>query len=615
MGRELTSSLEVGSVPGLDLAMVSSLDISFALGLTLVAAGLLLVSILSSLVSARVGAPLLLVFLLIGMLAGEDGPGGIPFSDFEGAFVLGSLALALILFDSGLNTRLAAVRLAVAPSMALATLGVVLTAVAVGLAAMWAFDLPLLHGLLFGAIVSSTDAAAVFFLLNVTGLNLKERVRATLEIESGSNDPMAVFLTVALIELIRAGQGLDWSLATLFLGKMGLGLLLGLAGGWLLAAIVNRVNLASGLYPLVSLSGALMVFAGGELSDGSGFLAVYVAGLMVGNRRLRSMQNIRRFHDGLTWLGQMMMFLLLGLLVTPHRLADVAVPALAVAAVLILLARPAVVALLLLPFGFSWRETIFVGWVGLRGAVSILLAVLPVVAGLPDGYVLFNAVFVVVLASLAVQGWTIRLAARKLGLAVPGGLVVHRTELDLPGQQELELVAYRVDQGAPAANRLQLPDWARLMLVMREGRMLPAAQTIHALMPGDHAYVLAPPSKAPLLDRVFARPAERDLAQLDYFGEFMVPAATPVRDLIAAYGGKATPDLLDRTLAMVFDKAYAHHPVVGDRLRLGEIELVAVDLDDGGMVAQVGLKLMPEEPRFLDLSPRDMVRRLFKDGR
>lgn len=586
------------------------MDMDLAHGVILVGAALLLVSILSSLVSSRIGAPLLLIFLLIGMLAGEDGPGRIQFADFSGSFLLGSVALALILFDSGLNTPRSAFRVAMAPSLVLATLGVLITAGLTGVVAAWALDLSLDEGLLFGAIVSSTDAAAVFFLLNVTGLNLKERVRATLEIESGSNDPMAVFLTVGLLELMRqSGHGLDWSLGLTFLQQMGIGAAIGVAGGWALGWLINRVPLAAGLYPLLSLSGALLIFAGTAHLGGSGFLAAYVAGLMVGNRRLRALQNIRRFHDGLTWLGQMSMFLLLGLLVTPSHLTEVAAPALLVAAVLILVARPLAVALVLVPFGFSWRETIFVAWVGLRGAVSILLAVLPLLAGLTSGPTMFSAAFVVVLASLAVQGWTIRLAAKKLGLAVPGQGAVHRTELDLPGQADLELVVYAVDEGSPASNRLQLPDWARMMMVMRNGASLPAAQTTHALKPGDYAYILAPAARAALLDRVFARPQAAGMAELDFFGEFMIPGATPLRDLTAAYGVGCPDADRDRTIALLFDRAFARHPVVGDRLRMGDIELVAAALNEDGEVAQVGLKLTPSQPRLLDRSPRDWLKR------
>jgi cell volume regulation protein A len=294
----------------------------------LVGTGLIVLSALTSLIASRVGAPLLLVFLAIGLLAGEDGPGGIQFSDAPVAYFLGSLALAIILFDSGFNTRLKSFRNAAAPAIVLATVGVVLTAAVLGVVAHFLFGFSYLEGFLIGSIVGSTDAAAVFFLLRVGGITIRDRVRSTLEVESSSNDPMAILLTAAVVDLLTTTNGmgdLTWGFALQVLQQMGLGLGLGAAGGLVLVWLVNRLELEAGLYPVVTVGAALLIFAATGLLGGSGFLAVYVAGLIGGNAPMRGSVAVRRFQEGLTWLCQIVMFLLLGLFATPSQFADVAV--------------------------------------------------------------------------------------------------------------------------------------------------------------------------------------------------------------------------------------------------------------------------------------------------
>ncbi|KAA3628512.1 MAG: potassium/proton antiporter, partial [Proteobacteria bacterium] len=292
--------------------------------LILFAAALLLISILASVPSRRLGLPLLFIFLALGMLAGEEGPGEFRFNDYQVAYFIGSVSLAIILFDGGLSTRAATFRVGLRPALSLATLGVVITAAITGWSATLVFDLDWLHGLLLGAIVGSTDAAAVFGLLHDRGLKLKERVSATLEIESGANDPMAVFLTVALVELISTGaDSLDTRILIVLAQQLGLGLLLGYFGGRGLVWLINRVSVSSSLYPLLALAGALLVFSTTLNLHGSGFLAVYIAGLVLGNRPLLASVSIQRFHDGIAWLAQLVMFLMLGLLVTPSALLPV----------------------------------------------------------------------------------------------------------------------------------------------------------------------------------------------------------------------------------------------------------------------------------------------------
>src|SRR5687767_5983020 len=308
------------------------------------------------------------------MLAGEDGPGGIRFDDYETAYVIGTLALAVIIFDGGMRTRRETFRVTLWPAFSLATLGVVLTALLVGAFAAWLLGLHWLQGMLIGAIVGSTDAAAVFALLRNAGATLQERVAATLEVESASNDPMAIFLTVAVLELLLASKTqFEAGVVLAFILQFGIGAVLGLAGGNVLVWLINRLRLHTGLYPLLAAAGGLFIFAATQQLGGSGFLAIFLAGVVLGNSQLQAAQNILRVHDGLSWLSQIVMFIILGLLVTPSEFAHIAAPALAIAAFLILVARPAAVMLSLAPFRLQWREQGFIAWVGLRGAVPVVL--------------------------------------------------------------------------------------------------------------------------------------------------------------------------------------------------------------------------------------------------
>ncbi|HVO15521.1 MAG TPA: potassium/proton antiporter, partial [Alphaproteobacteria bacterium] len=392
--------------------------------ITLLGAGLVILSIVAGMVTTRTGAPLLLVFLALGMLAGGDGPGGILFDDFAATYVVGSTALAIILFDGGLRTPRASFRLAGWPALLLASLGVLITAGLTGAFAVVLLGLPWLVALLIGSIVASTDAAAVFLLLHMRGMRLKERVSATLELESGLNDPMAVFLTVTCVELLVSGvSDVGWPL----LGDLGLkialqllgGAVIGVIGGYVLLWVINRAVLAPGLYPILAVASALLIYAGAQTLGASGFLAAYLAGIVLGNHRHRATQSINRFHDGLAWLSQIVMFLMLGLLVTPSELLPTLLPSLGIAIFLIVLGRPIAVWLCLLPFRYSWQERLFISWVGLRGAVPIFLGTIPLLAFIPGAQVYFGVAYVVVLTSLVVQGWTVAPVARWLDLELP----------------------------------------------------------------------------------------------------------------------------------------------------------------------------------------------------
>ena len=384
----------------------------------ILAAGVLcLLATSAGLVSARTGTPLLLAFIGIGMLAGEDGPGGIQFDDFRAAYLVGSLALAAILFQGGLSTERRMVKQALWPAVALATAGVAISAAVVGAAVVLLFGVSWPEALLLGAATAPTDAAAVSVLLRVSRIGVPSRVSAALEVESGLNDPMSVFLTVGLVEFLTAPEGVGAGhAALLFLEEMGGGTVIGLASGYALLRLFRWLDVERSVFPVFAVGGALATFGGAQVLGASGFLAVYLAGVIVGNAEHPASQPITRFFGALGWLAQIALFLMLGLLVTPHELPPVIMPALAVSAVLILVARPVGVMACLLPFRWTIRETAFVAWAGLRGAVPIFLTTIPLLAGVRAGKALFDVVFVAVIVSVAVQGWTAASAARLLGL-------------------------------------------------------------------------------------------------------------------------------------------------------------------------------------------------------
>ena len=564
--------------------------------LILIAALAFLVSILASLVGQRLGMPVLLVFLIIGMLLGEEGPGDIHFDDVQATHLVGSLALAIILFDGGMATSVRSFRVGLQPALGLATLGVLITSALTGLFATLLLGLSVLEGLLLAAIVGSTDAAAVFSLLRARGLELKERVKATLEIESGSNDPMAIFLTLVLMELILAPQdNLGATVALAFIQQMGLGAVLGLLGGHAIVWLVNHLDLPPGLHPIAVLSMGLSLFGLVAILDGSGFLAIYLAGLVVGNRPLKGRRYIGRFHDGLARLAQIGMFLVLGLLVTPSELLPVALDALLFAALLSFVARPLAVWLCLLPFHFPWREQVFIAWVGLRGSVPIVLALFPLMAGMAQAHVYFNIVFFVVLVSLIGQGWTIPLLARWLKLEMPPQTqVVERLEIDLPGERELELVGYQLAASSPlvAERRAfpRLPPSARPVAQLRQRELLDQIDW-QDLRAGDQLLLIVDPAELEALDRLLA-PAETPghLSDQAFFGEFVLNGEARLGDVATAYGLAVSDRERDLTLDAFLRDRLETQVVVGDRLDMQHVQLV-IRRTEGYRILKVGLKL------------------------
>jgi cell volume regulation protein A len=585
------------------MASLDSVSIAILLGAVLVMAG-----ILSSLLALRFGAPLLLVFLFIGMLAGDSGPGQIRFDDVHTTYLVGSVALALILFDGGLRTRFQSIQTVLAPSVVLATVGVLLTALITAPVARYALDLNWTEALLAGAVLASTDAAAVFLLVHAQGLRLRPRVGATLEVESGTNDPFAVFLTLMLVELISIGQSSVAHVMLEFTREAVLGAIVGVLGGRLVVLGLNRVALPQGLHAPFVTTAALVIFGGAQIVHASGFLAVYLAGIIVGNRPTRAHNSVVAFLDAATWLAQIVMFVLLGLLVSPQRLVGSIGSAVVVAFVLMLVARPLAVFLCLAPFKFNWREKVFIAWVGLRGAVAIFLASIPMLVGLSKAYLYFDVAFVVVIISLLLQGWTLGPAARRLHVALPrSDRGPRRVELDLPGQLEQQLVGYAVRSKSLYLRRGLIPSWAKPTLVIRDEKILSPVEA-EPVTTGDYIYLLAPPEKAEALDRFFVDMAPSTAPDPHLLGDFTVSGEITLGDLANIYDVAIDAEQSKLTLADYFDVHLDHAPKVGATLPLDTIVLVARSIG-GGRVNVVGLRLPEDEEDAAPLARGASIKR------
>ncbi len=562
----------------------------------LIAGALFSLSIIATLISARFGAPLLLIFLIIGMLAGEDGLLGIRFSNPDSALLIGSVALVIILFDGGMRTHPDRFKVVLAPSAMLATVGVLITCAVLGIAAMWLFNLTLLEGLLLGAILSSTDAAAVFSIFQSAGLNIKERVASTLEIESGSNDPMAVMLTFTLVSVVAGESSLDWRLTMTFFQQAIIGALMGYLGGRAFIWFCRKLPLGAAFFPLFAVSYALFTFGVTNQLGGSGFLAVYLAGFLIGNARLAQVQYILRMHDGLAWLSQIVMFLMLGLLVTPSKLLEYAAPALLLAFVMIFLARPLAVVLSLIPFRYPKRDQLFISWVGLRGAVPIILALIPWLAGVPNQDLYFNVAFFVVIVSLLIQGWSIAPVARWLKLEVPkapGPDHVMALEA-VPSNDILQLLAYKVDKNSAVVDadwqQLPVPNGVQFLGLVRHGEWLQSTNCT-LFKPEDTIMVLAKATDATYLSEVLSSYAEAaTVSRQDFFGEFVLNGQILLSDLGAFYTiefGDLDPQ---QSLSDYITERFHRRVVVGDSLQLDQLVLTVRQLNEKGDILQVGIK-------------------------
>ena len=553
---------------------------------------LLALSILASRLSSLFGLPLLVLFLGVGMLAGEQGILGISFDDYPLAFLIGHLALALILLDGGLRTQLSTFRAAFKPALTLASFGVFVTSGITGLFAMWVFDLSLFEGLLIGAIVGSTDAAAVFAMLSGRGVNLNERVRATLEIESGTNDPMAIFLTIMLIELLVGDIGGILETSIFFLQQFGVGLAMGIGGGWLIARLMRWVDLEPGLFALLALALGFCVFGLTSAMGGSGFLAIYLTGLMIGNQPGKHIKYILPVNDGLAWLSQIGLFLVLGLLVNPLDLFEYALPASAVGLALIFVARPLAVVMTIKPFfKFRWHEVGFISWVGLRGAVPVVLAIFPVIGGVEGASLYFNAAFAVVLMSLLIQGGTIPLMARLMKVQVPPGVAPNqRGPLGILPKDDYEMFVYRVENKTlddVPIRMLRFPSGALISALFRHHSMLhPKGST--RLQLHDVVCVIGRSHDLPALNKLFSG-EERLKQEQEFFGPFTIDATAKMTEVAQAYGLAVTPGEGDMTLGEFITKRVGGHPVVGDDVSWHGIHWVVSEVE-GDNVLKVGVR-------------------------
>jgi potassium/hydrogen antiporter len=582
--------------------------------LYLVGAVLIFASIMASTLSARLGVPLLLLFLIVGMLAGEQGILGIEFSQYALANFVGQAALACILLDGGLRTSFKSFRVGLKPAVTLATWGVLVTVMVLGAFVTWLLDVDWRFGLLMAAIVGSTDAAAVFSLLRNGGVKLNDRVQATLELESGANDPLAILLVTGLIALNvdPAGQTVLGFLG-LLLQQLSFGLGMGLLFGYLLSRLLPKVHLAEGMYAILILSAGLAVFAATNLLGGSGFLAVYLTGVLIGNHKVRSTEHVMRVMDSFAWLSQAVLFVVLGLLVTPSNVINVWHYSVAIAAFMILVARPIAVYTSVKPFRFKDREIGFISWVGLRGAVPITLAMLPVMAGIDNAFMLFDIAFGVVVLSLILQGTTIPFMANLFKVRIPNNKdPKEEHEVWVSDKASITLYEFEVQSGAFAIGRHPMdiskrisPDEISVFALVR-GQQIVVVDNDTKLTFGDSVWYAMRGNHASKIANIFNDTTLDRKAIDDFYGDWLLSPSVKLGDL-PFFAGIMESETLVKTLKTTDEEGFKNMweqtvaeyvkshlgtaPVSGDTVAISEEwSLVIKEVDDKGKLRTIGLK-------------------------
>lgn len=507
--------------------------------LYVVASLLIFASIMTSTLSARLGVPLLLFFLGVGMLAGEEGILGIEFAEYNLANFIGQAALACILLDGGLRTSMRSFRVGLKPAVTLASWGVLVTVLVAGIFATWLLDVDWRLGVLMAAIVGSTDAAAVFSLLRNGGVKLNDRVQATLEIESGANDPLAILLVTAMIalNLDPTSQGIG-DIIFMLISQIGIGLVLGLLSGWALSKMLPKVYLADGMYAILILSAGLIVFGITNLLGGSGFLAVYLAGVVIGNTKVRATEHVLRVMDSFAWLSQAVLFVVLGLLVQPSGILEVIHYSLLIFIFLLFVARPIAVFSSLLPFRFGIREIGFISWVGLRGAVPITLAIIPVTMAVPGADLAFNITFGVVILSLLVQGATIPLMSRLFRVWVPtNNEPKAEHEIWVADQANITLYEFEVKQGAfaigrhPQAISTKFDAQALSLFALVRHNKLVNVNEDTILKMGDVVWYAMRGDDAPSIAKIFNNSATQYQKNSEFYGDWLLSPHARIADL------------------------------------------------------------------------------------
>ncbi len=557
--------------------------------LMLITGVLLIAGVLSSRLSLRSGVPLIILFVGVGLLAGEEGPVGIVLNDAQLTSGLSIGLMALILYDGGLGTPVRHIRRVAGPTILLATIGVLISAVIIGAAAVLLLNLGWTEGLLLGSILGSTDAAAVFAAFRGRGVTLPERLKATLEVESGLNDPIAIFLVVTLTAMLAGSTSPPWwSVITNFAFQMGIGLAIGGGIGWAATAIMRRLHLdVAGLYLVFSLACGILAYGAAHVLHGSGFIAVYAAGVLIGHARLPFERGLRRFHDGIAWIAQVGVFVLLGLLAFPSRLIAAAPVGIAIALVLVFIARPLSVWVATLFFRYDWRDRLVITLGGLRGAVPVVFATIPLAAGLPGAATIFDVTFFVVLFSVLVQSTLLGPIARRLGKLVSesadASVSLELTALRETGQ---ELLGYRVEAGSHAADqevgKLALPADSLVVLIVRQKDVIsPRGKTV--MRDGDQVYVLSAVSYRKVVAELFAErlPDEMVLAGEHEFSlDAKVATLGDLEDFYGLELGKAR----DEPLADWLDRTMSQKPSPGMRIPIGGgagVNLVVLSVQNG----------------------------------